>query len=71
MRFAAEHGYSAYDVESLGLTGIAGSVSAAGEIHAALAVSGPEPRFSVETAESWLPELSAAAKRLEPWIESD
>jgi DNA-binding IclR family transcriptional regulator len=46
-------------------------VSAAGEIYAALAVSGPEPRFSVETAESWLPELSAAAERLEPWIESD
>ncbi|WP_327419885.1 hypothetical protein OG612_00745 [Streptomyces sp. NBC_01527] len=46
-------------------------MSAAGEINAALAVSRPESRFSVETAESWLPELSAAAKCLEPWIESD
>jgi DNA-binding IclR family transcriptional regulator len=71
IRFAAEHGYSAYGVESLGLTGIAVPVSAADEVRAALAVSGPSTRFSVEVAKSWLADLRTAAKRLEVWIESD
>lgn len=71
MRFAAEHGYSAYGVESLGLTGIAVPVAVDDEVHAALAVSGPANRFTVELAESWLADLKTAAKRLEPWMETD
>lgn len=71
MRFAAEHGYSAYGTESVGLTGIAVPVWAGDEIGAALALSGPSMRFSVEKAESWLPDLRIAAKRLEPWLDSD
>lgn len=71
MQFAAEQGYSVYSVSSLGLTGIAVPVSVAGETHAALTVSGPDSRFSAELAESWLEDLQAAAKRLEPLMESD
>jgi DNA-binding IclR family transcriptional regulator len=71
IRFAAEHGYSAYDVEALGLTGIAVPACVADEVRAALVVSGPTIRFPVEIAESWLPDLRTWAKRLEPWIDSD
>jgi DNA-binding IclR family transcriptional regulator len=70
IRFAGEHGYSAYGIESAGLTGIAVPVRVGGEVRAALAVSGPSVRLSVATAESWLPDLRLAAKRLEPWMES-
>jgi DNA-binding IclR family transcriptional regulator len=71
MRFAAENGYSAYDTEMVGLTGIAVPVWAGDDICAALALSGPSSRFSVEDATSWLPDLRVAAKRLEPWMDSD
>jgi DNA-binding IclR family transcriptional regulator len=71
MRFAAEHGYSAYGAESVGLTGIAVPVWAGDEVSAALALSGPSMRFPVEVAESWLSDLRTAAKRLEPWMDSD
>lgn len=73
MRFAAEHGYSAYEAEaaSEGLTGIAVPVLAGNEICAALALSGPSARLSVEKAESWLADLRIAAKRLEPWMDAD
>lgn len=71
MRFAAEHGYSAYDAESVGLTGIAVPVWSGDEVGAALALSGPSMRFPVETAESWLPDLRTAAKRLTPWMDAD
>ncbi|WP_228000085.1 IclR family transcriptional regulator [Nocardia australiensis] len=71
MRFAADHGYSAYSVERLGLTGIAVPVCFGNEIRAALAISGPTSRFSVELAESWHSDMRTAAKRLEPWMESD
>jgi DNA-binding IclR family transcriptional regulator len=70
IRFAAEHGYSAYSVENAGLTGIAVPVCVGHELRAALAVSGPSVRLSVQMAESWLPDLRLAAKRLEPWMES-
>lgn len=71
MRFAAEHGYSAYEAEGAGLTGIAVPVWAGNEICAALALSGPSTRFSVKNAESWLADMRIAAKRLEPWMDAD
>lgn len=71
MAFAAEHAYSAYSVEPLGLTGISVRVGEAGEVRAALAVSGPGNRFTVEIAESWLPDLRAAADKLAPWLDGD
>jgi DNA-binding IclR family transcriptional regulator len=70
IRFAAEHGYSAYSLESAGLTGIAVPVCVGDEVRAALAVSGPSARVSTSTAESWFPDLRLAAKRLEPWMDS-
>ncbi|MWA03268.1 helix-turn-helix domain-containing protein [Actinomadura sp. LD22] len=71
IRFTAEHGYSAYSADSHGLTGIAVPVRVGDEVHAALAVSGPSVRFTVEIAESWLPDLRTAARRLEPWMRAE
>ena len=70
IRFAAANGYSSASVESIGLTGIAVPVCVADQTRAALALSGPTMRFSVQIAESWLHDLRTAAKRLEPWMES-
>lgn len=70
VRFAAEQGYSAYTVDTLGLTGIAVGVYVGEELHAALALSGPSIRFSTPMAEAWLPDLRLAAKRLEPWMDA-
>lgn len=67
MRVAAERGYSAVSVDVMGITGIAVPVMDGSEVRSALAVSGPTSRFSLEIAESWLPELERAARRLGPW----
>jgi DNA-binding IclR family transcriptional regulator len=71
IQFAAKHGYSAYTVEAAGITGIAVPVRTDEKWGAALAVSGPSSRFTLVIAESWLPDLRTAARRLEPWMQSD
>lgn len=70
IRVTGERGYSVASVESLGLTGIAVPVWSGDEIRATLALSGPTVRFSTAIAESWVPGLRAAAKRLEPWMDA-
>lgn len=71
IRTAAERGYAAYGSEELGLTGVAVPVTVEDGPPAALALSGPSARVSLETAESWVTELQAAAKRLAPWTDAD
>lgn len=71
VRLACETGYSAHSAEGFGITGVAVPIFIEDRIGAALAVSGPTTRFSVETAESWVPDLRNAAERISPWMQPD